>query len=285
MRGRVNLYFDGKAFYQKVREAFEKRGLPWHLIDDRTDISKVDLENIEAGRRICLRLAECVYRETGVNVQNFLHRLGTFITFEGPDGSGKTTQIKLAAARFEAMGYQVVLTREPGGTEIAEKIRDIVLTQNVLPMTELLLFQAARYEHVQTKIMPALKESKVVLCDRFMDTTYAYQGVGRGMLAEVSTLTSMVLGGFKPDFTLYFRVSPEAGLSRLEQRKQATGEVNRLDSETVQFITKCHQGYEEALQKDPKRMHIFDAEQPIARVADDVRAWIDNNFKNYNAQI
>ncbi|MNU19743.1 Thymidylate kinase [compost metagenome] len=203
---------------------------------------------------------------------------GRFITFEGPDGSGKTSNIKLLESVLKELGYTVVLSREPGGTDVAEKLRSIILGDPVGPKCELLLFAAARSNHVETKIMPALKNGWIVISDRFADSSYAYQGKARGMMDDVLMLEKYVLEGFQPDYTLFFDVTLEESTRRLLTRFGDAGENNHFDQEVSDFKAKVYQGYQERYIDNPNRMVRIDAMQSLPDVARDVEKWARETF-------
>lgn len=182
---------------------------------------------------------------------------GIFITFEGVEGAGKTTQVQRLAA---ALGPDVVLTREPGGTPVAERIRELFLTSDgVTPMTELLLIAAARAQHVDERIRPALAANQIVICDRFIDATVAYQGYRGGIdLALIHQLNRVATGGLTPDITFILDLPPEIGLQR-----QQHGELDRdrLDKEPLELHRKVREGYLYAAKIDPNRVKLIDATQ------------------------
>ena len=182
---------------------------------------------------------------------------GIFITFEGVEGAGKTTQVQRLAA---ALGPDVVLTREPGGTPVAERIRELFLTSDgVTPMTELLLIAAARAQHVEERIRPALAANQIVICDRFIDATVAYQGYRGGIdLALIHQLNRVATGGLTPDITFILDLPPEIGLQR-----QQHGELDRdrLDKEPLELHRKVREGYLYAAKTDPNRVKLIDATQ------------------------
>ncbi len=200
---------------------------------------------------------------------------GAFITFEGPEGSGKTTQARRLAAFLEAQGYAVVLTREPGGTLIGDQIRRILLdhaNEAMQPRTEVLLFQASRAQHVDELIRPALAAGKIVLCDRFADSTLAYQGYGRGEdLAELQRLIAYATGGLKPDLTFLLDIEPEKGLMRRRGRPLLP-EWNRLDAETLAFHHKVRQGYRKMAAAEPERWVTISADRPPEAIQAEIRA-------------
>ncbi|KOY79955.1 dTMP kinase [Lysinibacillus macroides] len=195
-----------------------------------------------------------------------------FITFEGPEGAGKTTVIQKIAERLAQENIDVLATREPGGIEIAEKIRTIILNPAHTAMderTEALLYAAARSQHYFEKVRPALDAGKLVICDRFIDSSLAYQGYARGIgVAEVLSINEFAIGKKLPDVTILFDLPPEVGLARIH----ATGnrEVNRLDIESVAFHKKVREGYLRLVAQYPERIHVVNAEQAIEEVVEDV---------------
>ncbi len=201
---------------------------------------------------------------------------GTFITFEGVEGAGKTTQVQRLAA---VLGPDVVRTREPGGTPIAERIRDIFLTSDgITIMTELLLLAAARAQHVDEVIRPALEANQIVICDRFTDATVAYQGSRGGIDLElIHHLNRVATGGLTPDLTFILDLSPEIGLQR-----QQTGETHRdrLDREPLERHRKVREGYLSAAKADPDRVKLIDA----AQSPDAVHAAILTEYQKYLSQ-
>jgi len=193
---------------------------------------------------------------------------GIFLAFEGPEGSGKSTQARKLADRFRACGYDVVLTREPGGTPIGEQIRKIVLGEvncAMLAETEALLYSAARAQHVREVIRPALAQGKVVITDRYADSTLAYQGGGRGLpMDQLLAVQTLATGGLWPDLRLLLDLPVEIGLAR---RLMAKEEVNRLDRTEVAFHQRVRQAYLELAAANPEGWAIIDAEQEPERVA------------------
>lgn len=201
---------------------------------------------------------------------------GFFITFEGPEGAGKSTIIKRIEEDLIQDGFDVVLTREPGGIEIAEKIRSIILDKSHTMMdgrTEALLYAAARRQHLIEKVIPALKNGQIVLCDRFIDSSLAYQGFARGLgIDEVLSINKFAIDNNMPDLTLYLDVTPEVGLDRIKKSKDR--EVNRLDLEAIDFHHKVHEGYKQLLSRFPDRITTINAERSEGEVYDDVKAII-----------
>ncbi len=194
-----------------------------------------------------------------------------FITFEGPDGSGKTTQVAPLSEFLTQLGYQVFITREPGGTAIGDQIRQVLAdlkNTGMHPRSETLLFLAARAQLVEQVIKPNLAEGHIVLCDRYADSTMAYQGYGhQNDLDQISSLISFATGGLKPDLTLLLDVGAEAGL----KRKVEGNEWNRLDAYSLEFHQRVRQGYAELAKADPGRWFVVDADQPADRVQEAIR--------------
>lgn len=193
---------------------------------------------------------------------------GKFITVEGPEGAGKTTIIDMLASNLAEEGYQVLQTREPGGIEIAEQIRSVILDKKntkMDPRTEALLYAAARRQHLAEKVKPALDEGYIILCDRFIDSSLAYQGYARGLgIEEVYSINSFAIEGMMPELTLYFDIDPEAGLDRINQHKGR--EVNRLDLEKLDFHHKVREGYLKLMVLYPERIFKIDASKPLEEV-------------------
>ena len=194
-----------------------------------------------------------------------------FITIEGTEGSGKTTVAKELAKLLTSNGYEVVHTREPGGTPISESIRNVILDKNNTSMdgrTEALLYAASRRQHLVEKIWPALKEGKIVLCDRFLDSSLAYQGYARGLgYDEVLNINLFATENTYPDLTLFFVIEPEAGLQRIAKNKNR--EVNRLDLEKLPFHQKVYDAFIELSKKFPERYVTIDASQSLEQVIKD----------------
>ena len=183
-----------------------------------------------------------------------------FITLEGPEGSGKTSQLPALAEYLREVGYDVILTREPGGTAVGDQIREILMNlQNeaIIPRTEILLFLAARAQHVEELIRPALAQGKLVLCDRYGDSTLAYQGFGHKTdLETLQMLLAFATGGLKPDLTLLVDVPVEAGMAR---KRDNSAEWNRLDAYALAFHERVRQGYFALAEAEPDRWLIIDA--------------------------
>jgi len=193
-----------------------------------------------------------------------------FITFEGIEGCGKTTQIRLLAERLRRGGLEVVVTREPGGCPIADAIRSILLDPAncaLVPRAELLLYAAARAQHVAEVIRPALSRGALVLCDRFIDATMAYQGFGRGLDAAcIDTLNTMATDGIMPDLTILLDMPEDQGLHRARQRNTLTPEEDRFERESIAFHRRVRQAYLQ-LAREQKRFVVVDAEGSIEMVA------------------
>lgn len=191
---------------------------------------------------------------------------GLFITLEGPEGAGKTTNREFLAEHLRAAGHQVVLTREPGGTPLAEQIRELLLAEHEEPVavdTELLLMFAARAQHLEQLILPALQQGKVVLCDRFTDASYAYQGGGRGIDTQrIAVLEEFVQGGLRPDLTLLFDLPVEAGMARARQR----GRLDRFEQERQQFFENVRNAYLQRAEAEPQRFRVINAALQLSEV-------------------
>ncbi|MFV0479580.1 MAG: dTMP kinase [Anaerorhabdus sp.] len=191
---------------------------------------------------------------------------GHFITFEGPDGSGKTTVSMAVYEKLVDSGYDVIYTREPGGIDIAEQIRSIILSPQNTAMdsrTEALLYAASRRQHLVEKILPALEQGKIVICDRFVDSSLAYQGCGRHLgIDEVFKINQFATEGLLPDKTIYLNISAEDGLKRIENRVYK----DRLDQESIQFHYDVVKGYEQVVKRFKERMIFVDASQEVEKV-------------------
>jgi dTMP kinase len=188
---------------------------------------------------------------------------GFLISFEGSEGSGKSTQISRIADRFEDAGYEVIVTREPGGTPIGEKIRHILMhadeSQSMMPETELLLFAASRAQLVREVILPAVEAGKIVLCDRFMDSTTVYQGVARNIQSEpVHMINTFAVGDMKPDVTVVIDLDAEVGLQRVKHR--ANDLPDRMEKENIEFYQKVRNGYLMLAKAMPERFIVVDGE-------------------------
>ncbi|MCB1648262.1 MAG: dTMP kinase [Pseudomonadales bacterium] len=193
-------------------------------------------------------------------------RKGRFITIEGGEGVGKSTNIQFIQRRLQDAGIDLVLTREPGGTALAEKIRTLLLSPSDEPiaeMTELLLIFAARAQHLAQVILPALQAGKWVLCDRFTDATYAYQGGGRGLnTAAIATLESLVQNDLRPDLTYLLDLAPDIGLSRASKRAA----LDRFELEKIEFFERVRTVYLQRAADEPSRCVVIDAGEPLTQV-------------------
>lgn len=211
-----------------------------------------------------------------------------FITLEGPEGSGKTTQARLLLQYLRSEGFPAVLTREPGGTRISDKVRKILLDpENIemLPRTEILLFSAARAQVSEEFIRPHLEKGHVVICDRYADSTMAYQGYGHGLdLGTLRVITAFATGGLQPDLTLYLDLPAEMGLKRrlgLTDDDDLTGyegqlslfnKWDRLDRKELEFHHRVQRGYERLMEAEPERWYRVNASRPVEDVQGDIRA-------------
>lgn len=195
---------------------------------------------------------------------------GLFITFEGIEGSGKSTQLERLASRLRLDGLPVTTTREPGGTEMGDKIRDLLLdlrSTALRPKAEFFLYLAGRSQHLETVIKPLLARGSIILCDRFSDATVAYQGHGRRLLSPVfSRMVDYAADHLQPDLTLLLDLDPRTALTRVGGR----GEVNRLDRETLAFHTRVRRGYRELARRTPRRIMIVDAKPSEDEVAEQI---------------
>ncbi len=204
----------------------------------------------------------------------------TFITFEGPDGSGKTTQVRALYEALVAAGHDVLLTREPGGTEIGDQIRRVlhdVHNTAMLPNTEILLYSASRAQLVGQVIRPALERGQIVLCDRYADSTLAYQGYGHGIdLALLQTITFFATGGLKPDLTICLDLPVEEGLRRKwAAYRVGQSELNRMDRKELAFHQRVRDGYLQMAAHEPERWLVLDASRSIEAIRDDIRKQVE----------
>lgn len=203
---------------------------------------------------------------------------GYFITFEGGEGAGKTSVLHTLAKQLKDKGYDILTTREPGGIKIAEEIRSIILDKSHTMMdayTEALLYAAARRQHLTEKVIPALQAGKIVICDRFIDSSLAYQGYARGIgMQEVLAINQFAIQSYWPQLTLYLDIDPKKGLERIQANK--TRETNRLDAESLSFHRKVRAGYHQLAKQYPERIQTVNADQPFDRVLDDSMEVISN---------
>jgi dTMP kinase len=192
---------------------------------------------------------------------------GRFITFEGIDGAGKSTHLAALAERLRRLGREVVCTREPGGTPLAEQLRSLFLRDAMDPLTETLLVFAARRDHLKTVILPAIERGCTVLCDRFTDATFAYQGAGRGFSQQILTqLEGWVQEGLQPDLTFWFDIAPEVAA----KRRAAARDADRMERLDDAFFARVRIGYQQRAEAHPSRVIRIDAEQDVDRVGRDI---------------
>ena len=204
--------------------------------------------------------------------------MAAFITFEGPEGSGKTTVLN-QINKLLSENYNVISTREPGGESTGEEIRNILLDgENIDIRTEALLFAASRREHLVEKVIPALKNNKVVLCDRYIDSSLAYQGYARGIgIEKVKKINEFAINGLYPDLTIYLDIDAEVGRERILKNQRSQ---NRLDKETLTFHQKVIEGYKTLIKTNPERFKVVDATQSIESVISDTYEIILSYLKN-----
>lgn len=207
---------------------------------------------------------------------------GLLVSLEGPDGAGKSSVLEALVPILEENGHQVVTTREPGGVPISEAIREVILDQKNTEMdgkTELLLYIASRRQHLIEKVLPALESGKLVIMDRFIDSSVAYQGFGRGLgVSDIEWLNRFATDGLKPDVTLYFDLDVEEGLARIARNKNR--EVNRLDLEGLDMHKRVRQGYLYALENEPDRIVKIDASQTLESVVQDSLAVLNKRLND-----
>ena len=205
---------------------------------------------------------------------------GTLISFEGPEGAGKSSILEAVLPLLEEKGISYITTREPGGVDIAEKIRQVILDPDHTSMdakTELLLYIASRRQHLVERVLPALAAGKVVLMDRFIDSSVAYQGYGRGLSVEdIEWLNQFATDGLKPNLTLYFDLDVEEGLARIAKNQER--EINRLDLEGLELHQKVRQGYLALYERESERIVKIDASQSFEAVLADVLAVLENRL-------
>ncbi|MGF7015734.1 dTMP kinase [Ornithinibacillus bavariensis] len=209
---------------------------------------------------------------------------GYFITFEGVEGAGKTSILHSVGTKLQELGYDVVTTREPGGIDIAEKIRDIILNPTHTAMdgrTEALLYAAARRQHLVEKVLPLLEKGKVILCDRFIDSSLAYQGYARDLgMDEVFTINQFAIQNAMPDLTLLFDIEPKKGLERIAANKDR--ERNRLDLEKIAFHEKVYEAYQILVKQFPERIKVINADQTKEKVESDSLSLITHFLNTIN---
>jgi dTMP kinase len=214
---------------------------------------------------------------------------GLLITLEGGEGSGKSTIMARLKADLESNGHDCLVTREPGGSTLGSEIRSLLLTTRsahpIHPMAELMLFLADRAQHIQEVIRPALEEGKVVICDRYNDSTIAYQGFGRGLdIPTVQEICERVSGRVKPFVTLYLDVDPKTGLERAKQAAKedsAAGEMDRIESEELAFHRQLRKGFHWLIEQNPDRMILIDANRPLEDVYEETKTLFFDRIKGY----
>ncbi|MBN2643445.1 MAG: dTMP kinase [Victivallales bacterium] len=208
---------------------------------------------------------------------------GLFITFEGPEGSGKTTQLQLLKKYLEGRGHRCVATREPGGTALGERLREVIKhhdgEETIADEAELLLIAAGRAQHVRKLIEPSLEAGKIVLCDRFYDSTTAYQGYARGIdINFVSRLNEYASCGFKPDITFLLDLVPEEGFERTSRRIETLLLNDRIESAGIDFHLAVYDGFHKIAAREPERVKIVPADGPVELISQRVRELFDNAF-------
>jgi dTMP kinase len=209
--------------------------------------------------------------------------LGKFITFEGIDGSGKSTQLRMLAGDLRSRSFDVITTCQPGGTPLGRRLREAFLEteETVAPMAELLLFAADRAQHVEFLIKPALAEGRVVISDRYADATAAYQGAGRGFPEHtVNEIIRLATGGLKPDLTLFFDISVENALMRMSARSDSGGKANRMDFETAEFYERVRNAYLKIAENEPERFMVIDANDSVEEVQERVVGTVGKFLEN-----
>jgi dTMP kinase len=209
---------------------------------------------------------------------------GLFITFEGPDGSGKSTQIKQLASYLEAKQIPFILTREPGGTEISDEIRATILNPSFVQMkneTEVLLYSASRAQHVREKIIPGLEEGKIVLCDRYIDASIAYQGYGLGIpIKDILNINEFATGGLRPHRSYFIDLSPELGRKRMESRYGGSG-FDRIEQKSLEYHEKVRCGFHEIVKNDHSRFCCLDGKQSIDEIFLKIKEDFNKLWDNY----
>lgn len=212
---------------------------------------------------------------------------GYFITFEGPEGSGKSTQATMLTHELKERGYEVMLTREPGGTRISNEIRKILLSKSfreIRPLTELFLFSAGRAQHIEEKIIPNLEKGKIVICDRFTDSTIAYQGFGRNFaLDTINHLNELATRAVVPDLTFLLNINVEEGLLRAMQlhKDSVSGKGDRFETEEIDFHRRVQNGFLDLLKKNPDRIVYIDASKNKQQIQEQIQKVL---YERLNAQ-
>jgi dTMP kinase len=202
---------------------------------------------------------------------------GKFITFEGIDGSGKSTQLRMLADTLRERGVDILVTREPGGTPLGRRLREAFLEteETVAPMAELLSFAADRAQHVEFLIKPSIADGRVVISDRYADATFAYQGAGRGFTeVQVNSVIELATGGLKPDLTLFFDITVEEAIRRMNVRPEAHAKRNRMDEETAEFYGRVRESYLGIANREPERFRVIEAGRSVEAIHADVLAMV-----------
>ncbi len=208
---------------------------------------------------------------------------GLFITIEGTDGAGKSTQIDFIKRYLKEKEIDAIFTREPGGTEISEKIRKIILDKSnkeMTPMTETLLYAASRAQLMEEVIKPSLKEGKTIVCDRFIDSSIAYQGYARKLGKQVQDINEYAIGEYMPDLTILLKVDVKRGIERIEENAGNKEEKDRLENENIEFHKEVFKGYMQLEQDFKDRIKGVDAEKPIEEVSSDIKKYLDILLKD-----
>jgi len=203
---------------------------------------------------------------------------GKFLTFEGIDGCGKSTQIRLLTSDLRMRGFDVVMTREPGGTPFGSRLREVLLDadEQVDALAELLMFASDRAQHVRSLIRPAVETGRIVLSDRYTDATAAYQGAGRGFPKHtINMAIQLATGGLKPDLTLLFDLPVEIALSRMKQRNSEGVKADRLDKENMEFYQRVRNAYLKTAIAEPERIRIIDASQAVEEIHAEMTKIVD----------
>lgn len=207
---------------------------------------------------------------------------GKFITFEGIDGSGKSTQLRMLAGDLRTRGINCLTTQEPGGTPLGRRLREAFLEteETVAPIAELLAFAADRAQHVEFLIKPALAEGRVVISDRYADATFAYQGAGRGFAEEkVNQVIELATGGLKPHLTLFFDITVQEAIRRMSARDENHTKKNRMDEETAEFYERVRNAYLGIAKREPRRFRVIDAARPIEDIHAEVNRVVTKLIK------
>ncbi len=216
---------------------------------------------------------------------------GKFISVEGVDGSGKSTQVALLGEYLHGKNYDVVITQEPGGTAIGNQIREVILNpdnRKMTDMTEVLLYVAARMQHIHEVIAPAISEGKIVLCSRFIDSTFAYQGYGAGVKLDfLQKLNDMTVGNLKPDLTIVYDLDPTKGLDRVAERSESAAVslgIDRMESKDELFHQRVRAGFLKMAQEEPERIMLVDASGSVENVFEKTKSVIDRFLLRHNRE-